>query len=1295
MCETGLARSPTTEKVLPDRERSRAPTGQRGARTANETVVAVFNDGDGAMVGSTLLGVGSDEEATERADEPQSMPNLQLLTTQADAAYSARAGGVMTHPPRFQAGQNDAQCSGEGVTTPTPGCYSGHHSKSGSGIPSQPVQLGHGAVSRHVEEVTPLPFRGHRPLMGADADPEAPRADAGRDEPGSLITREDVPGLEEPGVHRREALRFLSTLAINEGGAGDGDEPGELTQLANRLGAAVLGGDGIDDDIGEMSQLVAGLGAVRITQCCPKASQGMHICPVCRKMLKMETIHNHLRMDESHKLHLGCSEVQNFLHCHNLWQCGICSKVNADAKGICTARGCAGPKVVPNMAATPRFAQEEAGTPGLQTRLAEQLTDGALISTAMSLMAAPHCTPKHIPKKSRTPFLEMMVGLLKNVNRDPSIYNLVRLLCGTKCMLSLRLPGSGVEISHGVRIKERIESFGDSRSSFLGIIDTLMDEKASVAPPPRPLTNSGKAKKALIIAKVGDGQLSAACKIATSAGVAPMSLATLAKMQEKNPERGMAITSTGFIDVNVTIKAEEIEKSINSFKKGSAPGPDGVRPDFLKMCQSSTNTFLKESFGDEVAALANLAANGKLPLEAQPLFNCGKAVALRKGDSDVRPLVVGNTFSRLISKTLVQKNKEKIEQFFGNRQVAFRRGGCEIAVHAAQTFLENNRDDDNVATVLFDFKNAYNNVFRELMLQAFKKHFPELYNWVKFRYGQEGACDLFLGEFLIKNSEGGQQGCPLAGIGFCLVLNELLDEMESHGIALALVLQLWYMDDGLLAGAHSELSMAIEFIKVQGEKKGMFLNLSKCVVFHSRANTAVWDTFYPPEMIRVVGGGIKYLGALISLERDYCEGMMDKSLDKIQAILVEVIDLGDAQTSNILLRFCTGYPKLVHLVQTTHTRLIEDGVKRADEMMFDAYSKLLGAPLTREMKIQLGLPIAPGFAGFGIHSVAEMAGGAYVKSLSRAIPFLRSVLPGLTPREHEYALDIVANSANIDINILKDAFNNQCISSLNIPLAIHTFQRDSLLNGLIDANKYSAAALMRSAGGEHAGDFLNAVPVQLYGTKLSNRDFITAALYRLNARQYPISHTKCICGAFMDPYGHHATRCATEGLRIAKHNLVVDAIYELCTSACLLARKEVKYLFPDDSSRPADILIDEFHYSNNSLLFDIGITDPTASDICKKASMEANAAGQKYKATKMAKYATQLEGLPYVYEPLIIENPGSMSAETVKYIDQIAEFAAVREGIATHEMRKRIYTKISVKVQKANAMMIAARAPAG
>ena len=82
----------------------------------------------------------------------------------------------------------------------------------------------------------------------------------------------------------------------------------------------------------------------------------------------------------------------------------------------------------------------------------------------------------------------------------------------------------------------------------------------------------------------GEGQYTRSLQALTSAGLADHSRATVKKMQAKHPEAAQELGPLPTTDTQpISFTQLQVSKAALRFRKGSAPGPSGMRPKHLKI----------------------------------------------------------------------------------------------------------------------------------------------------------------------------------------------------------------------------------------------------------------------------------------------------------------------------------------------------------------------------------------------------------------------------------------------------------------------------------------------------------------------------------------------------------------------------------------------------------------------------------------------------------------------------------------------------------------------------------------
>ena len=148
---------------------------------------------------------------------------------------------------------------------------------------------------------------------------------------------------------------------------------------------------------------------------------------------------------------------------------------------------------------------------------------------------------------------------------------------------------------------------------------------------------------------------------------------------------------------------EDVKRSIESFPPGSSGGPDGLLPQHLK-------DMTAESLGEPAYKLVDALVefNNKIVL-------CGKV------PSEVCPIFYGANLTAL--------SKPDCRLFWPHQLGVGTPKGAEAAVHAIRAYINSPNISDKVLLKI-DFKNAFNQVRRDVILKLVKEYTPEIYQYV-------------------------------------------------------------------------------------------------------------------------------------------------------------------------------------------------------------------------------------------------------------------------------------------------------------------------------------------------------------------------------------------------------------------------------------------------------------------------------------------------------------------------------------------------------------------------------------
>ena len=235
-----------------------------------------------------------------------------------------------------------------------------------------------------------------------------------------------------------------------------------------------------------------------------------------------------------------------------------------------------------------------------------------------------------------------------------------------------------------------------------------------------------------------------ACSILTQKPPSVVTQSVVAEMKAKHPEPRHPIDWTSLRDVHFSAAAsvddDLVQKMISSFPRGSAGGPSGLKPQHMKDA-------LQEGFRDELlrllAQVINKLAQGDAPDSIRPFISGANLVAMPKDSGDNRPIAVGETLRRLVSKCLLDRVNDDARTRLEPVQVGVgTKAGAEAIVHAGRQWMQRHSTDTHRVLVKLDLSNAFNCVDRQALLNSVRTTFPELATWADFSYG--GSSGLWM-----------------------------------------------------------------------------------------------------------------------------------------------------------------------------------------------------------------------------------------------------------------------------------------------------------------------------------------------------------------------------------------------------------------------------------------------------------------------------------------------------------------------------------------------------------------------
>ena len=359
--------------------------------------------------------------------------------------------------------------------------------------------------------------------------------------------------------------------------------------------------------------------------------------------------------------------------------------------------------------------------------------------------------------------------------------------------------------------------------------------------------------------------------------------------------------------MSLSISAEAISLAIRSFPHGSAGGPDGLRPQHLKdlIGTSAIEGSASYQLLTALSSFANLVLEGRTPPSIRPAFFGASLIALEKKGGGIRPIAVGSTLRRLVAKAASAIMKTKMSALLAPTQLGFGiKGGVDAAIHAARYYLHHLTPHH--AVVKLDFRNAFNSVRRDKMLNAVLDLAPELFHFVFSVYSS--PSNLYWGDKIIHSEEGVQQGDPLGPLLFRLTIFRIQECLESE-------LPLLYLDDITLGGSLDQIKHDLWVIEEESSALGLDLNPEKSEIVCSDPQTIASLLSLIPGAIQVAPSAATLLGSSVGDMFSVSSTISEKT--HMLKTMGERLHHLSSHDAILLLRHSLAIPKLLHILRTS------------------------------------------------------------------------------------------------------------------------------------------------------------------------------------------------------------------------------------------------------------------------------------------------------------------------------------------------------------------------------------------
>ena len=743
------------------------------------------------------------------------------------------------------------------------------------------------------------------------------------------------------------------------------------------------------------------------------------------------------------------------------------------------------------------------------------------------------------------------------------------------------------------------------------------------------------------------------------------------------------------------INKDLLRSVLQNAPKGSAPGPDGWTYEHVRDA-------IQAAPEAETAAVEflNIILQGSLPYLDTLLDS--RLIALTKPGAGlkIRPIAIGEAWLRLASLCAMAACSD-VGPSLAPLQLGVKvRGGSQCIGHALKAGIE---ADPDCVTIQLDWRNAFNTLSREAMLQAVQQRAPSLLAYVTWCYGQPTRLHVENAPPNVPpllSQAGVRQGDPLGPLLFALTLQQALEEVRDGSNPARVIA---FADDTFLQGASDACIQSFVSLLDNGADIGLEASLGKCGVYspNSQAAANVADTLGISHQLH----GLVVAGTPFGSDAFVREHVKTKA-DNLDAVIEKLVGLPlPTQDATAILRTSLQL-RLSHLTRCVEWNNLETALRGTEDKVEEAMLEILRLhDIDASAKEQLSLPLR--FGGMALQkTVKPAANAAFIAAAAVTEIALEDAAPELLPFANASGDRLRQQWQELhngcpDVWEAADAVvDERCIRAV-LPQAQRKFNQyhaesryDTLLascNLSTEAGQRKAARL-RGVACTPASSWLGALPVCRAQT-LSDVQFRSAARLRLGLPQGPTNavDVRCDCGDHVKKtdIDHGLTCQKRSGTKTMRHN-ILQGVWRRIARRAGVATSLEPVLEPlaggqGNNKKPwsrGDII----WTMEEITIGDVSVIHPAAATYVAGAAKKEGSAAQVRDDQKTRRYK-QSDMAGYMFKPLTVESYGRMGKPAMDVLNEFANAAASNGRVDKATFVQNALRELSAALCKGNYLV--------